>query len=134
MKKLLFILPLFLFVSCSKTNPSAIQCDLEDGLEGTIAYGIESVLNCTGSAAVRTSVNSWVDSAGVCAKDAKFKKGLAAGAICGAIVSAVGASASGTVNTSINSKFPGWNCDATKLVSDLSALANAACTVVFPTP
>lgn len=133
MKKILFVLPLFLvFTSCNKLNPSALQCDLEDGLEGTLAYGIETVFNCTGTAAVRASVNSWVDSAGVCSKGRL--RGAAAGAVCGLIVTAIGANAAGPTNVLLNTKFPGWNCDTSKVVADLASLARVACTVVFPTP
>jgi hypothetical protein len=130
MKWMLLIVPLLL--SCNKTNPPAIVCDLEDGLEGTIAYSIESLFSCSGTAAVRASVNGWVDSAGVCANDPTKLRGLSIQNVCGAIVLALGTAAGNAAGAALNSKFPAWNCNPQSLVQDVSQAASLACAAVFP--
>src|SRR5882672_7815966 len=110
MKKLFFILPFFL-LSCTKQQ---IKCDLEDGLGGTIAYFIETVGQCSGAAAVRASVNSWVSSANSCSDNVTKMRGSIG--ICSIVVSALSQAAQGPLDSAINSKFPGWNCDPTMLV------------------
>lgn len=128
MRKLcLFLLPLILLTSCT----SKLKCDLEDGLEGTISYAIEKVGQCTGTAAVRASVNSWVDSANAC-PDENLKQAVAGGIICGAVLAALDQALSGPATDAINSKFPGWNCNPQMLISGLTLLASTACNAVFP--
>jgi hypothetical protein len=133
MKKILtlsLLLPILFSVACSKV-PSVLQCDLEDGLEGTIAYAIEQIGNCSGTAAVRASVNVWVDSAGACAVPAKGRL-KDSGSICGAIVTALGNAAGVEATQLLNAKFPTWTCNPAATVGALATLASTACSAVFP--
>lgn len=129
MKNLLVtLLAISLLSSCSS---KVIKCDLEDGLEGTMAYAIEMVGDCANAAEVRKSVNGWVDSAGSCASSAR-RELEASSSICGVIVSALSASAGNAVSSAINSKFPQWQCNPQMLISGLGDVASAACLAVFP--
>lgn len=127
MKKILFLIPFLFLVSCS--GKSVIKCDLEDGIEATISYAIEQIGGCTGTAAVRASVNTWVDSAGSCTAPVKGK--IRSFDICGTILTAVVADLANAGTTALNTKFPTWQCNPSATVAALSALANAGCTAVL---
>jgi len=136
MKKIFLLLPFLFLASCTSTNPSPIQCDLEDGLEGTIAFGLEQLVTCTGGTApIRSSVNSWVDKAGVCGQTASVMKTASSvvtpTSICGVVVAA----AAGELGTLVTPKFPtSWGtCTLSSGVSAvLSDAASLACNAVFP--
>lgn len=127
-KSLLLILPLLFVVSCSST-PSALKCDLEDGLEGVIAGAIEGAGQCSGTAAVRASVNAWVDSAGICTNDAELTASL--GTVCQTIAASLSTAAGAAATNAINAKFPQWNCNPTWLTGSLETVSSLLCTTVF---
>lgn len=129
MLKWIAVMGMVLLSGCTSTT---VKCDLEEGLEGTIAYAIETVGQCTGTAAVRTTVNGWVDKAGTCGTEPKSRNMSMSIGVCSIVISALSSAAQGAVNDTINSKFPGWNCNPAIVVSALEDIANTACAAVFP--
>lgn len=119
-----FIPFLFLLGSCSASNTAALKCNLQDGLEGVIAYAIETAGQCSGSAAIRASVNGWVASADPCT--------VTRGGACSLIAGAITATVSGAAQGALSSKFPDWHCNPQMLLTALQGVATTACMAILP--
>lgn len=141
MKKLL-ILPLFLFVGCTKTTTSTLSpiadagCVVETAVTSGIAGSVATALTCTSVSAIQTSLQAALGNVNLCktattaqatAASAKVvtSKGLVGNIACPLAVNTV-------IGYLTNSIPTAWGCSAGATAASLELALTVACEAAIP--